>query len=124
MARTQDIRKMIAMGVKVSLILLIIGFVIFTFRNAKKGTSGDGGPENWQYETVGKNAVLSRLKDPGSAEFAGVRMGRSAVCGRVNSRNSFGGYVGFQRFVASASMVVFENDLDAETFGEIWRGAC
>ena len=35
MARTQDIRKMIAMGVKVSLILLIIGFVIFTFRNAK-----------------------------------------------------------------------------------------
>lgn len=58
----------------------------------------------------GKEMVASALKDPGSAEFQGVFMVEEKVigethygflCGAVNSRNSFGGYTGFQRFVAN-----------------------
>ena len=47
--------------------------------------------------------VLSRLKDPESARFGSVAASQSGagniyVCGRVNARNSFGGYVGMAPF--------------------------
>lgn len=43
------------------------------------------------------------LKDPDSARFGDVMAARAAdgttiVCGYVNARNSFGGYVGMQPF--------------------------
>jgi hypothetical protein len=57
--------------------------------------------------------VLARmqqdLKDPESARFRSTTLHANdqnsalpwmAVCGEVNAKNSFGGYVGFRRFVA------------------------
>lgn len=46
-----------------------------------------------------KEAVAERLKDPGSAQFGEMRAARqpgknAIVCGEVNARNSYGGYVG------------------------------
>ncbi|GGK53033.1 Sporulation related domain-containing protein [Pseudomonas koreensis] len=58
----------------------------------------------------GKDMVASALKDPDSAKFQGVFMVENQaigdthyglLCGEVNSRNSFGGYTGFRRFVAN-----------------------
>lgn len=55
----------------------------------------------------GQEEVRSRLRDPGSAQFQNVRIGslRSvegglirSVCGEVNAKNGFGGYVGFRPF--------------------------
>ena len=53
-----------------------------------------------------KNQVLlikERLKDPDSAKFRNtfiVRVqGQALLCGEVNSKNSFGGYTGFTRFM-------------------------
>lgn len=55
-----------------------------------------------------KAAILAKLKDPDSARFSDVgrRITPNArgeptevVCGRVNSRNSFGGYTGPSAFV-------------------------
>ena len=44
-------------------------------------------------------AVIARLKDPDSANFKGVEVNsQRIVCGLVNARNSFGGYVGFSAF--------------------------
>jgi hypothetical protein len=53
-------------------------------------------------------AVRSRLKDPASAMFgvlaAGVTgKGYIVFCGTVNSRNSFGGFVGQQPYAVSLS---------------------
>lgn len=52
-----------------------------------------------------KGSVASGLKDPNSAQFNGVRLvsyaGGKVICGTVNAKNSFGGYVGFTPFVAS-----------------------
>ena len=50
-----------------------------------------------------KAAVVSVLKDPGSAQFQNVfittpRQGM-AVCGEINAKNSYGGYTGFQYFI-------------------------
>ncbi len=50
-------------------------------------------------------AIKSRLRDPGSADFRNSRFYSGGpvpvVCGEVNSKNGFGGYTGFQRFIAS-----------------------
>lgn len=51
-----------------------------------------------------QDGVRSRLKDPLSAQFSdfisagGTQGGVIYVCGKVNAKNSFGGYTGFQRF--------------------------
>jgi hypothetical protein len=47
-----------------------------------------------------KEAVANRMKDPGSTQFRNVSFheGTQAVCGEVNAKNSFGGYVGFRAF--------------------------
>lgn len=53
--------------------------------------------------------LRSLLKDPNSAEFRGLQAytrdiaGVYVVCGQVNSKNSFGGYTGFQHFTYSVS---------------------
>lgn len=51
--------------------------------------------------------VEAHLKDPDSAKFDDVYVQNdSAVCGRVNARNSFGGYVGARRFVVRPNNTV------------------
>lgn len=51
-----------------------------------------------------QNAVRGYLKDPDSAKFQNMRIvdfnGGKAVCGNMNGKNSYGGYVGFKSFVA------------------------
>jgi murein DD-endopeptidase MepM/ murein hydrolase activator NlpD len=54
-----------------------------------------------------KQTVANALKDPNSAQFRNVRLTRyldgNVVCGEVNAKNSYGGYVGFSPFVASTT---------------------
>lgn len=51
-----------------------------------------------------EDAVRRVLKDPDSAKFQEMvvrdHRGGKVVCGNVNSKNSYGGYVGFTPFVA------------------------
>jgi hypothetical protein len=48
-----------------------------------------------------KNAIRRNLKDPESAQFTDVRIyqGGNVVCGSVNAKNAYGGYVGARDFV-------------------------
>lgn len=52
-------------------------------------------------------AVRRLMKDPDSAKFRNVRTegipDGIVVCGEYNAKNSYGGYVGFNRFVAGIS---------------------
>lgn len=64
-------------------------------------------------------AVKDGLKDPGSAQFKNVAvktnsLGETAVCGEVNARNSFGGYVGFQAFGVVDNVAVTQTDAIAQ----------
>lgn len=45
------------------------------------------------------NKVKSSLLDPESAKFKEVTVKDDIVCGHVNAKNSFGGYVGTQYFI-------------------------
>lgn len=46
-----------------------------------------------------KSAVANSLKDPPSARFESVARQGDAVCGYINAKNSYGGYVGKTRFI-------------------------
>lgn len=52
--------------------------------------------------------VKQNLKDPDSAQFRNIkRFPDDVVCGEVNSRNSFGGYAGYQPFAHVDGKVSF-----------------
>ena len=76
-----------------------------------------------RYQRVAREFVSEVLKDPESAEFRNQK----GFCGEVNSKNSFGGYAGFKRFIAaSEEMVVFAGDdrMTSTDFEQAWSQFC
>lgn len=79
-----------------------------------------------------QDAIKSRLRDPGSADFRNSRFysGGPApvVCGEVNAKNAFGGYTGFQRFIASGdnpNMAFLATDVaSGDSINEAWDQLC
>lgn len=60
-----------------------------------------------------ERAVRGELKDPCAAQFQGVCTNYTegfgvVACGQVNTKNEFGGYTGFRRFVSSDKSVVLD----------------
>ena len=52
------------------------------------------------------------MKDPSSVQFRRVEIkmfkGNRIVCGELNAKNSYGGYVGFKKFIAGVSGFLIE----------------
>lgn len=60
---------------------------------------------------VAHERIRDALKDPESARFKGDFAGKDgAICGYVNSKNSYGGYDGFQRYIVRSDNVLIEYD--------------
>lgn len=77
----------------------------------------------------GKDTVRSKLKDPDSAEFRNVQFysgGPSpTTCGEVNAKNSFGGFSGYERFIAVGStMSVLESEMKPNEMDRLWASVC
>ena len=77
-----------------------------------------------------KAAIARKMKDPESARFAGVVASPkgSTVCGWVNAKNSFGGYVGYKPFYVMGRFAEVRDEDDVtlsnrDSFAIIWR-AC
>ncbi len=53
-----------------------------------------------ELRAAAETAVRKKLRDPESAMFSevDVRLENGSVCGRVNAKNGFGGYVGNEHF--------------------------
>lgn len=67
------------------------------------------------------SAVSGALKDPDSAKFEFL----NENCGTVNSKNSFGGYVGAKRFVSVNDMVDLEgHSVSKKEMDILWRKHC
>ena len=79
-------------------------FGIASVANAGAGAEKISVPEARAEQT--KHAVKAILKDPESAQFrnfytkswTGKPSPMDPVCGEVNAKNSYGGYIGFTRF--------------------------
>lgn len=66
-------------------------------------------------------ALKKFLKDPDSAEIRN----RIGNCGEVNSKNSFGGYTGFRRFIANSAVVAVDGEnMDSDEFQKAWDQVC
>lgn len=58
-----------------------------------------------------QDSVKSLLKDPSSADFTSVkRYDNGSVCGLVNAKNSYGGFVGARGFLVGPSGNAFLED--------------
>lgn len=72
-------------------------------------------------QTDSRIALKNFLKDPDSAEIRN----HNGNCGEVNSKNSFGGYTGFRRFIASSAIVAVEGEnMDSDEFQKAWAQVC
>ncbi|NNH02217.1 hypothetical protein HLH18_15605 [Acinetobacter sp. ANC 5414] len=66
-------------------------------------------------------ALKKFLKDPDSAEIRN----RNGNCGEVNSKNSFGGYTGFRRFIASSTVIAVDGEnMNSDEFQKAWNQIC
>lgn len=82
-----------------------------------------------------KRAIATGLRDPDSAQFRNVFVQRNLVdaveqvnvCGEVNAKNAYGGYVGFKPFYFSMNTMwgeVYSGGADGETFKMIFDVVC
>ena len=56
------------------------------------------GAERARRAESAQELIRAKLSDPASAQFRSVVVYRDAVCGEVNAKNRFGGYIGFTAF--------------------------
>ena len=80
-----------------------------------------------------KSAVSQGMKDPDSAQFRAVRIKRAGniryICGEINAKNSYGGYVGYSRFLSDGDQVTVMDGEDSTfvlelmLFGQVRSGA-
>ncbi|MBI2278187.1 MAG: hypothetical protein HYU74_12605 [Dechloromonas sp.] len=81
------------------------------------------------HQARAETAVKKKLRDPDSASFRNLQVswlsGSPIVCGQVNAKNSFGGYVGFCRFVAAGSDVAYlESEMAPGEIEKVWAQFC
>lgn len=69
-----------------------------------------------------KEVVKGNLKDPQSAQFQNLY----GYCGEVNSKNSYGGYGGFKKYIVVNQTVLMEDSdgIDPSNFSIIWQAHC
>jgi hypothetical protein len=84
--------------------------------------------DDHNYILDNQDRLKNRLKDPESAQFRNVFIssisGKRVVCGEVNARNSYGGLMGFERFVAAPVIQVTESSMEAYDFAVTWEKFC
>lgn len=77
----------------------------------------------------GMESVKNKIKDPDSAKFRSVYFHQGAdgipvTCGEVNSKNSLGGYVGYQRFVSAGKPELTWLEEQVSDFRNLWARLC
>lgn len=122
-----------------SINLMKVGLKAIAVLAALSSASASAGPEDAYNRTTdakkigwmdrGKEAVKSQLKDPGSAQFRGVYFHRGSdgipmTCGEVNSKNSYGGYIGYQKFISAGKPELTFLQEQVADFATIWNRMC
>jgi len=72
--------------------------------------------------------IRGKLRDPESASFTEVHVafhGQPIACGKVNSKNGFGGMTGPQRFISNGRDLAFlEEQTEPGTMDQLWPRYC
>ena len=123
--RKADFRYQLCFQPVVGVFLILIGALTAT--TYAVGDTSDSRELLWIEK--GKTAVTANLKDPDSAKFRYVyfHIGRDNIpvaCGEVNSKNSFGGYSGFQKFISAGSTDRTYLEEEVSDFPILWSSLC
>ena len=123
--------------VLVSIVLMfVVGILLSVYKqnnpvtqeSSYQQSDGEDESQKYQWIYVGKKAVESILKDPDSARFSMVAPskigGIVVVCGNVNSKNSFGGYTGEQRFISGGKSDTTFLERSVSGFDDLWTKYC
>ena len=103
------------------LVALVIGVIAGMPKSNNRSTEQTDQIKEIEQQTQSRMALHGYLKDPSSAEIRNHK----GNCGEVNSKNSFGGYVGFRRFIASSAIVAVEGEnMNADEFQKAWETVC
>ena len=73
-----------------------------------------------EQQTQSRMALQGTLKDSSSAEIRNHK----GYCGEVNSKNSFGGYTGFKRFISAGSPDMTYLETEVKDFHLAWNKFC
>lgn len=78
-----------------------------------------------------QEAIKSQLKDPYSAVFEDIYLGKAengapVVCGTVNAKNSYGGYTGKKKFyyLNAAPKPILSIEGESSIFSVIYESFC
>lgn len=74
----------------------------------------------------GEKYVKEKILEPSQAQFRNQFIGKGgAPCGEVNTKDAFGGYIGYQRYIAVArDLTLLAQDVAPEEFEQSWRQLC
>lgn len=103
--------------------MLGLAAMIWFFSDHTPNSSSEPSPQMkiLQAQASTQVAVRSILKDQDSAKFEFL----NENCGTVNSKNSFGGYVGSRRFVSVNNIVDLEGySVSKKEMDALWRKHC
>lgn len=101
-------------------------------RQKEKTSSSDSGDDyanQIAWVSMGKDAVRGKLKDPDAAKFKDTFFNRGSdgipmTCGYVNSKNGFGAYIGYQRFISAAKPELTFLEEQVKGFDTLWQKFC
>lgn len=130
MSKKAELTPSSQLTLKQSLITICVFGLFFWFfwkdDNSKVQPEMSRADKEFYMTEASKDGVRARLKDPKSAKFKDVYYMdhvTPVICGKVNSRNGFGGMSGFQHFLARGEvLVLFEKE--ADDFGDTWNKLC
>lgn len=95
-------------------------------QSAATSDSASSAPSLSDQRWEAKQALEAALRDSGSAKYgevAAFQHGESYIfCGRVNAKNAFGGYTGFQRFIAMTAAATVDDG--GSEFQTAWSEMC
>lgn len=104
----------------------VVGTLVFSFVLATPSSDSPDLEKSAQVkaieqQTQSRLALQSFLKDSATAQIRN----HNGYCGEVNSKNSFGAYSGFKRFIASPAIVVIEGEnMKPDEFQRTWEKFC
>jgi hypothetical protein len=95
-------------------------------------TNGGEYADGDEVVTKGITAVLDKLKDPSSAKFQNMFFHMATIskkkvpmsCGEVNSRNGFGGYNGYRRYISAGYPELTYLEEEVTDFNKAWKLMC
>ncbi|KWV91732.1 hypothetical protein [Erythrobacter sp. YT30] len=78
------------------------------------------------------DAIKARLRDPSSAKFRNSRFysggGTPITCGEVNAKNAFGGFTGYERFIATGPVgdlaFIASDFAEGDNIDNVWNKLC